>query len=192
MRTIDIPIRESITYSNSLKEEKECYIRIGNKEGCTYWSYIYFTLHLPMALIIQSATLVLFKIPIEKSLNKRLFEERRHKGYCVIPTLEYMSEYSYCYKEPELAIDLGTEFEACSYRAYTEIDITAISRSWFEDKLENKGILLNSHSPKGYLQYAAAHYGVRFMRPFVRIKYKPMPMIVPGQTMEFPISIKKL
>ncbi|MGL4346266.1 MAG: hypothetical protein ACRCTE_13790 [Cellulosilyticaceae bacterium] len=192
MGVIDIACEASMTFTDSSMCPILSDIGFGVKNGITYWSYIYFNLNsLPEDIEIVVATITLFKL--EKS--SWCSEQRGTYHYCAVPTLDYVTPYSYCYEAPKLAEMYREYFAVNEESAYTEIDITLILNEWMNGMLDNKGLMFNADLC-GQLQiYGGENLCEQSLRPFLRIKYKkssiPSPDIHPPMIpLPLKVSIK--
>lgn len=194
---IDIQCENSLAFTDNPCDQVDKEIWIGTKGSYTYWSYLYFNL-MPIAheVTVTSAVVVLFKIPVESKVNEwDYYEANRVNRYRVLPLLDYVSPYAYCYPELKVDYKLEKEFQIREEVNYTEVDITEIVKAWLGRNLENKGIFLTGLPSSKWLLYGSELASSKGLRPFLRVAYKTTPIPDPDRhepIVELPISIKIL
>lgn len=195
MNIIDLKCSKSLVFSGRYFEGvEESNLRIGSTKYFKYKSYLYFDLTpIPSTFQILSARLILYKIP--KKNNNLDCVLHNLCEYAVVPTLDYVSRYSYIYSDIiEIDRDLVVDFSIDRRLAYTEIDITTIVNYWIKGKVENKGIIITGKEHSLYQEYGSP-LGNNSERPYLRVESRSCIPIPPGPTpdgpvIELPVSIE--
>ncbi|MDD3413456.1 MAG: DNRLRE domain-containing protein [Lachnospiraceae bacterium] len=174
MSLADLKCVESICTTNDCcwsLENKEI-LMIG-KENChEYKIYLKFEL-LPyfQIKVIQQAKLILFKIPQIERENQMDYYNGNNE-YIIYPLLDFFSVYIGMYSEPRIVDELGISFRNNGCCSYTEVDITDIVNAWYDENIEEKGLLLMGSGTAGTICYASDEYQWKGMRPILRLIYQ--------------------
>ncbi|MGL4800232.1 MAG: DNRLRE domain-containing protein [Cellulosilyticaceae bacterium] len=174
MDTLHLPCKTSLAYSSHNDFMPFSDIMLGYAYPCHYWSYLYFnTFTISPYTPISSAIITLFKIPTS-------YEKHVVLNATCIPTLEYMTPYTYCYNSPSLAREFTTPFFITPNMSYTEIDVTTIVQAWVSGTLPNKGLLLFQDHFDALVHFGAASNPVPSLQPVldITIATTPAPPII--------------
>jgi hypothetical protein len=168
MGYMDLTCRKSISLMKGIKYSE--YISDKLYLGYKYEIYLFFEIP-PVAFCsrIKKARLILFKIPLNVIKSSSV---PRSNQYSIYPLLDYFSIYSLCYAHPRADDGLRVDYKDRACISYTEIDITTIAEAWLEERLENKGLLLNSAPNARRLAYASDTYKTIGMRPTLRLTFE--------------------
>lgn len=192
MSILDVYCRNSIVFTNNDYCEGEVNICVGKLDGYCYWSTLFFELsQIPNNIYLNEATIILFKIPI--SVGQCCYYGEKGNKYEMAPLINYASPYTYRYHELHTEELLKQTFEVTPQSAYTEIDITNIVKSWLNEELENKGLLLTGDKSSKLIVYGSELDSNLALRPFLRIKYEkghlPYPNVL-EPSIELPSTVK--
>lgn len=141
------------------------YLLLGNG----FQIYLFFELPpYPYIKNLKQATLILFKT----GTNCPSMETTDFVHYNAFPLLDYFSAYICKFTPPAKDYTKKITFTDRSRQAYTEIEMTGIVKSWIDEELENKGLLLTGKKETPLLTYASELYDIKGMRPMLRLIYK--------------------
>jgi hypothetical protein len=76
------------------------------------------------------------------------------------------------YTEPRIEDDLGISFRNDDCCSYTEVDVTNIVSAWFDEEIEEKGLLLTGECNASKICYASDEFQWKGMRPILRLIYQ--------------------
>lgn len=173
MSLMDLECKESIYMAQggcyNAKDKK--HLLLG--EVCRNQYFIYLFFPLPSCMCIRhlkQARLILFKMPQED----RAYSGANEVGgqYYVGPLVDFFSIYSDQYGGLVIEDSQVVIFKDTYCCSYTDIDITSIVKSWLEEKIENKGLLLYGSRDASLLTYASSRYSIEGMRPRIRLVYE--------------------
>lgn len=174
MSIIDISCKESfyLDRRGCHTEHDMGRLLTGGTEGNNYRSFLSF--ELPVFCVdtnILSARLVLYKIPISYREwgNREL--NGRGRNYTVKPLLDFPSIYAASFAMARADEHDTVEFCENPRCAYEEINLTDLVCAWMDDKLENKGIVIEGCHDAGILAFASRRFPMIGMRPMMRIQY---------------------
>lgn len=198
MSTLDISCQNSLVFTNNFCDNREKDICIGDFGRYSYWSTLYFDLSsIPQCIMLQSAKIVLFKIPIHSEYNPyECKEESKNNHYKVSPLSEFASPYTYYYTNLKVDESLQESFEVLEKESYTQIDITGILKAWLNGEIENKGVLLEGEFDSKWILYGSEFNSNNAIHPFLRVQYEqpnlPYPSVLePIVKLPTTIEIKK-
>ncbi|PHV72329.1 hypothetical protein CS063_02305 [Sporanaerobium hydrogeniformans] len=191
MSLMDLKCQESIYIT-----EECCYndndaerLLLGKDYHRRYLVYLFFDLP-PYAYIrsLKEARIILFKLPQVKQNDINL--KKQCVRYSVGALLNFFSIYS-CNCSPTF-IDSNQivtfQDEYCC--SYTEIDITHIVKTWIEEKIENKGVLLYGNENAPLIIYASNRYKIQGMQPRLRLIYEDQCVCKPLSSVPCTIIVK--
>jgi hypothetical protein len=170
MSLIDLKCQESICFSedcNYINTENENLL-LGRSDYCDYLIYLYFDL-IPCLFSkeIKQAKLILFKLP--PKLRNRIYYRNQNVKYSIYPLMDFFSIYNCC---PNIEYNQIVNFEDRQCFSYSEIDITPIIKSWIDEEIENKGLLLMGNKYARIITYASDRYRIIGMQPRLRLIYE--------------------
>ncbi|WP_304341228.1 hypothetical protein [Metaclostridioides mangenotii] len=170
MSLIDLKCQESICFSkdcNYINKENENLL-LGHSDYCDYLIYLYFDL-LPCSFLkdIKQAKLILFKLP--PKLRNQIYYRNQCAYYSVYPLMDFFSIYSRCL---DIEYSQVVNFEDKHCCSYSEVDITSIVKTWIDEAVENKGLLLTGNIDTRIITYASDRYRIKGMQPRLRLIYE--------------------
>lgn len=173
MSLIDLECKESIYMAQggcyNAKDRK--HLLLGEACRNQYFIYLFFALPSYMCIkYLKQARLILFKMPQEDRVYSGANESCGQ--YYVGPLIDFFSIYSDQYGGLAIEESQVVVFKDAYCCSYTDIDITSILKSWLEEKIENKGLLLYSSREASLLTYASSRYSIEGMRPRIRLIYE--------------------
>lgn len=173
MSLMDLKCQESIYIT-----ERGCYnakdkksLLVGEDYCNQYLIYLFFSL--PSYSYIRNlkeARLILFKLPQVGDDDANLNQECGN--YSVAPLVDFFSIYGCNYSPACIDYSQIITFREECCCSYMEVNITRIIKTWIEEKIENKGLLLYGNKEAPLVIYASNRYRIEGMRPKLRLVYE--------------------
>lgn len=187
MSLIDLKCQESISFSkncNYINKDNENLL-LGRSDYCDYLIYLYFDL-LPCSFLkdIKQAKLILFKLP--PKLRNQIYYRNQYAKYSVYPLMDFFSIY-YCCLNIEYSQEVNFEDKHCC--SYSEVDITSIVKTWIDEEIENKGLLLTGNIDTRVITYASDRYRIKGMQPRLRLIYEENYICPPLETISCNVEV---